>query len=71
LEFLEPAEVTILSDRRKRGPYGLQGGANGACGSSGIRAGDSYRELPSKTRFMIQKNEVLRLETPGGGGWGK
>ncbi len=72
LEFLEPAEVTILSDRRKRGPYGLQGGAEGACGSSGVAAADdSWRPLPSKTRFTIQKNEVLRIETPGGGGWGK
>jgi N-methylhydantoinase B/oxoprolinase/acetone carboxylase alpha subunit len=71
LEFLEPAEVTILSDRRKRGPYGLAGGANGACGWSGVVAGASSRPLPSKTRFAIQKNEVLRIETPGGGGWGK
>jgi N-methylhydantoinase B/oxoprolinase/acetone carboxylase alpha subunit len=71
LEFLEPAEVTILSDRRKRGPYGLAGGANGACGWSGVVAGASSRPLPSKTRFTIQKNEVLCIETPGGGGWGK
>ena len=69
LEFLEPAEVTILSDRRKRGPYGLQGGANGVCGSSGVIKEGSYNELPSKTRFVIQRNEVLRIETPGGGGW--
>lgn len=71
LEFLEPAEVTILSDRRKRGPYGLQGGANGVCGSSGVIKEGSHNELPSKTRFVIQRNEVLRIETPGGGGWGE
>jgi N-methylhydantoinase B len=69
-EFLESAEVTILSDRRKRGPYGLQGGANGACGRSGVLTEGAYRELPSKTRFTIQRNEKLRIETPGGGGWG-
>ena len=70
LEFLESAEVTILSDRRKRGPYGLQGGASGACGRGGISVGGAYRELPSKTRFTIQRKERLRIETPGGGGWG-
>jgi N-methylhydantoinase B/oxoprolinase/acetone carboxylase alpha subunit len=71
LEFLESAEVTILSDRRKRGPYGLQGGASGACGTSGVSVKGEYRELPSKTRFTIQRNERLRIETPGGGGWGR
>jgi N-methylhydantoinase B/oxoprolinase/acetone carboxylase alpha subunit len=63
LEFLDIAEVTILSDRQKRGPYGLQGGASGACGKCGGR--------PSKTRFGVRPGETLRLETPGGGGWGK
>jgi N-methylhydantoinase B/oxoprolinase/acetone carboxylase alpha subunit len=62
LEFLDDADVTILSDRRKRGPYGLQGGASGAPGSCDGR--------PSKTRFTIQPGEKLRIETPGGGGWG-
>ena len=71
LEFLEPAEATILSDRRKRGPYGLTGGEDGKCGLSGVIKEGAYQELPSKTRFMIQKNEVLRIETPGGGGWGE
>jgi N-methylhydantoinase B/oxoprolinase/acetone carboxylase alpha subunit len=62
LEFLDHADVTILSDRRKRGPYGLQGGAAGKPGNCGGR--------PSKTRFTIQPGEMLRIETPGGGGWG-
>jgi N-methylhydantoinase B/oxoprolinase/acetone carboxylase alpha subunit len=63
LEFLDTADVTILSDRHKRGPYGLQGGGSGACGTCGGR--------PSKTRFTIQPGESLRIETPGGGGWGR
>jgi N-methylhydantoinase B/oxoprolinase/acetone carboxylase alpha subunit len=62
LEFLDAADVTILSDRHKRGPYGLQGGASGACGNCGGR--------PSKTRFTVQAGETLHIETPGGGGWG-
>ena len=63
LQFLDTADVTILSDRHKRGPYGLQGGASGAAGNCGGR--------PSKTRFTIQRGETLHIETPGGGAWGK
>jgi N-methylhydantoinase B/oxoprolinase/acetone carboxylase alpha subunit len=70
LEFLDDADVTILADRRKRGPYGLQGGASGACGKGGVIMNGSYTALPSKTRVTIQRNERLRIETPGGGGWG-
>jgi N-methylhydantoinase B/oxoprolinase/acetone carboxylase alpha subunit len=71
LEFLDQAEVTILSDRRKRGPYGLHGGLSGACGRNEVSRDGDYTELPSKTRFEIQRGEKLRIETPGGGGWGK
>ena len=63
LQFQDTADVTILADRHKRGPYGLQGGASGAPGNCGGR--------PSKTRFTIQPGETLHIETPGGGGWGK
>ena len=66
LEFLETADVTILSDRHKRGPYGLQGGADGAPGKCAVGG----KELPSKTRLTIAPGETLRIETPGGGGWG-
>jgi N-methylhydantoinase B/oxoprolinase/acetone carboxylase alpha subunit len=66
LEFLDTADVTILADRHKRGPYGLQGGAAGACGTCSVDG----RQLPSKTRVTIQPGETLRVETPGGGGWG-
>lgn len=66
LEFLDDADVTILADRHKRGPYGLQGGANGAPGECSVGG----KKLPSKTRFNIRRGETLRIETPGGGGWG-
>jgi len=67
LEFLDAAEVTILSDRRRRGPYGLQGGGDGKPGRSEVAGAP----LASKTRFNIQRNERLRVESPGGGGWGR
>ena len=70
LEFLDDADVTILSDRRTRGPYGLAGGASGAVGKGGVTADGVYRELPSKTRVALRRKDRLRIETPGGGGWG-
>ena len=69
--FLAPAEVTILSDRRVRGPYGLAGGEPGQAGRNTLlRAGRKGKDLPAKTRFDIAAGDVLRIETPGGGGWG-
>jgi N-methylhydantoinase B/oxoprolinase/acetone carboxylase alpha subunit len=67
LEFLEPAEVTLLADRRTRGPYGLEGGQPGAPG----RAFHNGKELPGKIRFEVKSNDLLRIETPAGGGYGK
>ena len=70
-EFLVPAEVTLLSDRRERGPWGLAGGASGKPGRNTlVRAGRSQK-LAAKTRFDARPGDVLRIETPGGGGWGK
>jgi N-methylhydantoinase B/oxoprolinase/acetone carboxylase alpha subunit len=66
LEFLEPADVTLLSDRRKRGPYGLAGGAEGAPGACWL---DS-KKVGSKVRVSVGRGGRLRIETPGGGGWG-
>ena len=70
--FLTPAEVTILSDRRVRGAYGLSGGEAGTPGRNTLlRGGRKAQTLPAKTRFEIAADDVLRIETPGGGGWGK
>lgn len=70
--FLTPAEVTILSDRRVRGPYGLQGGEAGKPGRNTLsRLGRKPQLLPAKTRFEVVADDLLRIETPGGGGWGK
>ena len=71
LEFLEPAEVTILSDRRVRGPYGLQGGESGAVGVNERVSGDDVEALPAKARLEFLRNEAIRIQTPGGGGWGQ
>jgi N-methylhydantoinase B/oxoprolinase/acetone carboxylase alpha subunit len=70
LRFLVPAEVTILSDRRERGPWGLAGGRAGKPGRNTlVRAGRAQR-VAAKVRLDVRAGDVLRIETPGGGGWG-
>jgi N-methylhydantoinase B len=73
IELLAPAQVTLLADRRSSGPWGLQGGENGAPGRATVFEGESGqgRELPGKCSLHLAAGDVLRLETPGGGGWGR
>jgi len=72
IEVLTDAQVTLLADRRSRGPYGLAGGTDGAPGRTVIlRQDGSQEELPSKTSTRLRSGERVRVETPGGGGWGK
>ena len=66
LEFLEPAEVTILSDRRRFGPYGLAGGGAGKPGRNSL---DGHA-LQGKVRFQVKPGGVVTIETPGGGAHG-
>lgn len=72
LEVLGDAEVTLLADRRERGPYGLAGGNDGAPGKATVIRGDgSSQALPGKFNVRLRKGERIRIETPGGGGWGQ
>jgi N-methylhydantoinase B/oxoprolinase/acetone carboxylase alpha subunit len=70
-EFLTPAQVTILSDRRLRGPYGLHGGSSGAPGKNVLTHAGRATTIPGKARFEVEAGDVLRIESPGGGGYGK
>jgi N-methylhydantoinase B/oxoprolinase/acetone carboxylase alpha subunit len=70
-EFLTAAEVTILSDRRMRGPYGLSGGHDGEPGKNLLIRGGRRIGVASKARFEVEPGDVLRIETPGGGGYGR
>ena len=71
LELLTDAEVTLLADRRTRGPYGLNGGADGSPGKTRILHDDGKEEsFPGKTSVRLKKGERIRVESPGGGGWG-
>jgi N-methylhydantoinase B len=72
IEVLTDAQVTLLADRRSRGPYGLAGGDDGAPGHTVIIRNDgSEEEIPGKTSIRLRPGERVRIESPGGGGWGK
>jgi N-methylhydantoinase B len=66
LEFLAPASVTLLTERRTHRPWGLAGGKPGAAGLN-LHNG---KELPGKVAIEVAAGDRLRVETPGGGGWG-
>ncbi len=72
VELLSACEVTLLADRRTRGPYGLSGGEDGAPGKAALTSPEEANsmELPGKGSVRAGAGSVLRLETPGGGGWG-
>jgi N-methylhydantoinase B len=71
IELLTEAQVSLLGDRRKRGPYGLAGGKSGAAGKSELVINGKRKALPSKCSFYAPRGAVLCMATPGGGGWGK
>jgi N-methylhydantoinase B len=71
LELAHAANVTILSDRRKTGPYGLHGGGAGKPGRNLLMRAGSEQELPGKVMLQTQAGDVISILTPGGGGVGE
>jgi N-methylhydantoinase B len=71
VEFLSRAHVTIVSERRRHAPYGSNGGKPGRPGRNRLGTGRRWRPLPGKMSFDVYPGERLRIETPGGGGWGR
>ena len=66
IETIVPARMSLLADRRKRGPYGLYGGADGASGVNHV----NREPIPAKGSHELKAGDRIRIETPGGGGWG-
>ena len=72
IEVLTDCDVTLLADRRSRGPWGLSGAAEGATGNAFItRTDGTVERMPGKFSTRLRKGERVRIETPGGGGWTK
>jgi len=73
LEFLAPLELSLLTQRRgPHPPYGMAGGQPGAVGRNLlIRADGTVQKLPGIAQLSVSPGDVLVVETPGGGGFGK
>jgi N-methylhydantoinase B/oxoprolinase/acetone carboxylase alpha subunit len=73
LLVLEDVTVSLITERRVSRPWGLHGGAPGAVGENWLLpGGDQVRaeRLPDKCTLRLKAGDVLRMLTPGGGGWG-
>ncbi|KAJ3035852.1 hypothetical protein HK097_004000, partial [Rhizophlyctis rosea] len=75
LEFLDVITVSLLTERRVFSPYGLEGGEDGKAGRNILikKNGDTERLLSfgAKNTTVVRPGDRIRIETPGGGGWGK
>src|SRR5580700_2165278 len=65
------ARVSLQCERRRFAPYGLHGGADGRPGrNAAVHADGTVEEVPGKASLSLADNEIIVVETPGGGGWG-
>jgi len=60
------ATLTLITDRRTRGPWGVSGGGAGEPGRNLVDG----EEVPAKVTRNVERGTIVRVETPGGGGWG-
>jgi N-methylhydantoinase B len=65
-QFLEDTQLTVLSERRRHGPPGMAGGLPGLAGVNRLDG----EIIPGKCHMNVRAGQVLRIETPGGGGFG-
>jgi 5-oxoprolinase (ATP-hydrolysing) len=70
--FLEPVTVSLLTERREVSPWGLEGGQDGARGINRVRHLDGdWEKIGAKCSVDLEAGGRLRVETPGGGGFGR
>ena len=70
-EFLTDTSVTVISERRRRAPYGVQGGSPGTMGRNTLIRDGQEQPLRGKIELQARPGDRLRIETPGGGAYGK
>lgn len=73
IEFLANLQLSLLTSRRTRSPFGLAGGGDGQRGINRLwsKERQQWQDLSWYTQRSVETGDVLRLETPGGGGYGK
>ncbi|TLS67970.1 hydantoinase B/oxoprolinase family protein [Mariprofundus erugo] len=69
-EVLQECHLSLLSERRQTAPFGLAGGEDGSSGRNMLYHHGAWRSLPAKCTQTLVSGDVLRVETPGGGGYG-
>jgi N-methylhydantoinase B/oxoprolinase/acetone carboxylase alpha subunit len=70
-EFRVPVDLTVISERRRFAPYGAHGGSQGAKGRNTVISRGRARVIGSKANVKLEAGDILRVETPGGGGYGR
>ena len=73
IQVLEPATLSLVTERRVSRPWGLAGGGPGAAGENWLWPGGdepARRPLPDKVTVRLAAGDAVQLLTPGGGGWG-
>ena len=68
--FLEDSHVSLITERREKRPWGARGGEDGKSGRNTLVSGGEEKKLPAKCSVAVKAGEAVRIETPGGGGWG-
>jgi N-methylhydantoinase B len=66
VRVLEPCRLSLISERRQHAPGGTRGGEPGAPGANFVNG----KEVPAKTTLDLAEGDLVRIETPGGGGFG-
>jgi len=69
-QVVEDCHLSLLTERRVTQPYGLQGGGAGECGCNRLFRNGAWSELPAKGSVALLAGDRIRIETPGGGGFG-
>jgi N-methylhydantoinase B len=61
----------MITERRRISPYGLEGGLPGKMGKNFLIRRKKITKIAPKASFEVRKGDSIKIETPGGGGWGK
>ncbi len=70
-KFLSEATVSMITERRKFAPYGIEGGKPGKRGKNTLIRRNKATQIEPKASFEVKNGDSIRIETPAGGGWGK
>lgn len=70
IEFLKPLQISMITSRRTTSPYGIDGGEPGQSGQQFLIRNGSETKLDASFSIEVQPGDRLRIETPGGGGFG-